>query len=127
MFRFVYLRSFHRPIIVRLEVLDDGTGRVTGKVASGQGGYEPGKLKREEVSHISQAQVEQFLAIVNEPGFWDIGPLKTLGLDGASWILQGSENGKLYSRERWSPESGRFRDAASLLLEYSGLQVDPVY
>jgi hypothetical protein len=127
MYRLVYLRSFHRPVTVRLEILEDGSGRVVGKIASGLGGYKPGKLKRTKTTLVSGQEVDAFLSIVNADGFWSIGPLKTLGLDGATWILQGADHGMLYTRERWSPKAGAFRKAAELLLEYSGLEIDPVY
>lgn len=43
-YRFVWLRTFHHPVAIRLDLKADGTGILTTKVASGAGGYNPGVL-----------------------------------------------------------------------------------
>jgi hypothetical protein len=43
-YRFTWLRTFHRPVALRLDVKPDGSGRFVIKVCDGAGGYEPGKL-----------------------------------------------------------------------------------
>lgn len=54
-YRFVWLRTFHHPVIVRLDIMADGTGDLTVKVASGAGGY--GKR-----SHIAMLRYFQWRA-----------------------------------------------------------------
>jgi hypothetical protein len=49
-YRFLWLRSFHHPISVRLDVAENGTGVVTTKITSGQGGYEPRKLVVKQIA-----------------------------------------------------------------------------
>ena len=43
-YRFLWLRSFHHPVALRLDVASDGRGVLVVKVLSGQGGYDPGNL-----------------------------------------------------------------------------------
>src|SRR6267378_2766004 len=43
-YRFLYLRSFHHPISVRLVVAQDKTATLISKETHGKGGYEPGRL-----------------------------------------------------------------------------------
>src|ERR1022692_1355040 len=46
-YRFLWLRTFHHPVAIRVVLRPDGTGVLTTKVASGAGGYSPGVLKEE--------------------------------------------------------------------------------
>src|SRR6266513_5488624 len=43
-YRFFWLRTFHHPVIVRVDVRAGDAGELTSKVASGKGGYDPGHL-----------------------------------------------------------------------------------
>src|SRR5271157_5507522 len=55
-YRFVWLRTFHHPVTVRLDIMADGTGRLTTKTANGAGGYEPGKLIESRSRSLTQEQ-----------------------------------------------------------------------
>src|SRR5262245_51972945 len=48
-YRFLWLRSFHHPVAIRLDINADGTARLTTKMTSGAGGYAPGKLIQNDV------------------------------------------------------------------------------
>ena len=50
-YRFVWLRTFHYPVIVRVDIKSDGSGELTTKVSSGAGGYAPGKLVENTLDH----------------------------------------------------------------------------
>jgi hypothetical protein len=41
-YRFLWLRAFHRPISVRLDITMNGLVLLTTKATTGQGGYKPG-------------------------------------------------------------------------------------
>ena len=51
----MWLRSFHHPVAVRLDIMSDGTGKLTVKIANGAAGYKPGKLV-ENTSPLGLAQ-----------------------------------------------------------------------
>jgi hypothetical protein len=129
-FRFLWLRSFDRPISVRLDVHQDGTGLLTTKATSGQGGYKPGGLVMNKTRALTKEQTKWALDRINEAGFWGlptyekpkegVGPNgeKTvqIDLDGAQWILEGVKDGKYQVTDRWSPENGPVRTLGIMML-----------
>jgi hypothetical protein len=109
-YRFLYLRSFDHPIAVRLSIAADGTGALTSKETNGAGGYEPGSLIRNRTVKLSEKRVESFREKVEELGFWKLPTWpepdeKTVGVDGAQWILEAAEGGRYHVVDRWSPHS----------------------
>jgi hypothetical protein len=120
-YRFLWLRSFHHPTSVRLDVGEDGTAVVTTKITSGQGGDEPRKLIVNKSHSLTKEQTASFLDLINEAGFWDlatyeeevVGPdgkkIVEVHVDGAEWILEGAKDGKYKVVDRWSPEKGPVR------------------
>jgi hypothetical protein len=122
-YRFLWLRSFHHPISVRLDVGEDGTAVVTTKITSGQGGDEPRKLIVNKSHSLTKEQTAWFLDRIKETGFWDLPTYETtedkvgptgektveVHVDGAEWILEGVKDGKFKIVDRWSPEKGSVR------------------
>lgn len=43
-YRFLWLRSFHHPVAVRVDFHTDGPAVVMTKIGAGEGGYPPGNL-----------------------------------------------------------------------------------
>ncbi len=106
-YRFLYLRSFHHPISVRLVVAPDKTATLVSKETNGKGGYEPGRLIRDRTIHLSQIQTESFLTALTEFSFWSLPTLleaEGIQLDGARWILEGVNEGRYHVVDRWSPD-----------------------
>jgi hypothetical protein len=131
-YRFLWLRTFHRPVMVRLDVHADGTGMVTLKETSGQGGYEPGKLRKVSRRKLSRDQTQGFLTLVEELKYWDLSSTEqpkedgetVVGLDGAQWILEGSKGKDHKVVERWSPEDGALKSLGlTMLLDLAGLKL----
>jgi hypothetical protein len=98
----------------------------------GAGGYAPGKIDKEVNKELSPAELETVVAKLDKTGFWQMEPREDpsrIGLDGATWILEGSRNGKYQVVDRWSPQSGDFRDACLFFLQLSNLMTpaDRIY
>lgn len=93
-YRFLWLRAFHPPLCVRLDI-GDHTASITFKEGRFHGAGEPGKLLRTKTSLVPQSQVHAFLRDVAEDHFWTIpSPNSDLGgADGSEWILEGAEHG----------------------------------
>jgi hypothetical protein len=112
-YRFVYLRTFDPPIVVRLSVQKDGSGMLITKITSGKGGYEPGHLLTNRTSCLDAQKVSWFLDRMNELSFWErpsyIENPSVMGVDGAHWIMEGVHGGKYHAVDRWSPECARER------------------
>jgi hypothetical protein len=112
-YRFLWLRTFHPPIAIRLNVNSDGTGALTTKASNGAGGYEPGKLTKDESKSLSKAETQCFLDMVEKQKYWSLSTREedpnVVGMDGAQWVLEGVRNGTYKIVYRWSPEDGPVR------------------
>lgn len=128
LYRFTWLRTFHAPIILRLEVRPDGVGILRAKRTNGAGGYEPGVLDLNQASNVSASEVAQFKKALEGFGFWN-SPTEDsrMGVDGAEWIFEGVTSTKYHVVTRWTPDDGPFRRAMLNLLRMSGVHVDRVY
>src|SRR5258706_15132529 len=61
-YRFVWLRSFHHPIAVRLVVRTNGSGWIHSRMTTGQGGYEPGRINHSGVSWLTKTKTQSWVA-----------------------------------------------------------------
>ncbi len=122
-YRFLWLRTFHRPIIVRVERSSNTTKLVFVEM-SGTGGYEPGSLVRREEKTIGDGQWCDFLALLEKAGYWKLGDDDDSGHDGARWILEGVREGRYHLVDRWTPDDGDYRTACIYLLNLSGIDTD---
>ena len=120
-YRFMWFRSFHPAISVRLDIAADGTAFLTTKVSNGccdcappaDTKQKPFRVKTTEKG-ISAAQVRHFLSRVEEVHFWTLPSRKDFlpGADGADWVLEASNDGRYQLIDAWSPPTG---DSANVL------------
>jgi len=114
-YRFLWLRSFHSPIAIRLTIRSDGTGSLVGKVTRG-GGHSV---------EIPTDKVQRFQDLLQKTTFWTLpteGPIG--GLDGAEWILEGVRSGDYHVVERWSPKKDDYASLCLYLLQLSKIHVE---
>lgn len=135
-YRFLWLRAFDPPIALRLDVSADGTGTLTVKATSGNGGYQPGTLVTSWRRVIPRTEVGRFLSLLATARYWELptslDPLQTqpdgsitITTDGAHWILEAVRSGRHHVVDRHNPERGAYREAALWLLRRSGLWIEP--
>lgn len=109
-YRFLWLRTFHNPVAVRVDIRKDGTATLTTKVSSGQGGYDPGRLTTNTVRKLTRSETQIFLMLLDESGFWYLPrfaePASEVTVDGAFWVIEGVSNGKYHTVERHAPRGG---------------------
>jgi hypothetical protein len=116
-YRFLWLRTFHHPIVVRIDVNANGTSLLTTKMTSGAGGYKPGKLILNERRTLTSEQTNWFLGKIEVHNFWKLPSIQEdRGVDGAQWIIEGARNGTYHIVDRWSPEDGEIRALGLLML-----------
>jgi hypothetical protein len=111
-YRFLWLRSFHNPVAVRMNVDKDGTSLLTVKVINGRGGSAPGGHVKSESRRLSKEYTQGFLDDVRELGYWSLPtdvPENHGGCDGADWILEAVKDGRYKLVVKWSPEKGAVR------------------
>jgi len=122
-YRFIWLRSFDPPVAIRV-VRAASEVRIVGYELSGQGGYEPGKIRHRIDRRLSEDEWWKLRAAVDVAGLWNlptVGPGG--GLDGSMWIYEMRRPSSYHVSAHWTPEPGAFRDVGLLLLQLSGLRV----
>ena len=100
-YRFLWLRTFHNPVAVRLEVQPDGSSILTIKVADGHAGFPRTvtKLIQNNTRSLSRLRTDEFRRKAQTQGFWNAvthdkgGPAAT---DCDGWILEGLQAGNYH-------------------------------
>lgn len=122
-YRFLWLRTFHAPIAVRLSLTGKGA-RVASVELSGAGGYSPGTVVHRAERGLSSDEWSQVQRALQHANFWSTTPwLPSTGYDGAQWILEGRVGSKYHVVDRWSPEAGSFRALALAFLKLARVTV----
>jgi hypothetical protein len=110
-YRFLWLRTFHEPIAIRVDINADRTARLTVKVACGAAGYDPGELTQNRAVTINAEETNRFLNQVQSHNFWSLSSVEQTpeGPDGADWIIEGVKARSYHVVDRWSPQDGDVR------------------
>ena len=95
-YRFLWLRTFHNPIVIRIEK-NDKKIKLFWKRSNGKGGYEPGKIVENKSIELTQKQWWAFKELLKSSKFWKNPSMKNdkdkiIATDGANWVLEGIEN-----------------------------------
>lgn len=117
-YRFLWLRTFHHPVAVRVDLQPDGSWILITKVASGAGGYSPGTLTTNACRKLSAHEIQSFLSKVKSDGFWNApNPIDDqTGTDGSQWIIEGVKEGRYHVIDRWTPKDAPARDLGLFLV-----------
>jgi hypothetical protein len=104
-YRFTWLRTFHRPISIRMDKLGEVVS-LTVKMSDGAGGYEPGKLILNKTLLLSTSELRTFTLKLNEIRFWNLptDADNQHGTDGSEWILEAKQSKKYHFVHFWSPD-----------------------
>jgi hypothetical protein len=111
-YRFLWLRTFHHPVSVRVDCKPDGSSIVIAKITSGAAGYDPGIVSQTSSHTMTKEQTQAFLKHVAAANFWQMPSqdYERGGADGAQWVIEGVKNGNYHLVDRWTPESGAVHD-----------------
>jgi hypothetical protein len=128
-YRFTWLRTFHHPVVVRVDRRADGARLLTAKELSGQGGYAMGTVDRQLSRPLSQAEADKLDSLLASTHVVDLSATECNlgGADGAQWIIEAQAQGRYRYVNRWSPKQGPVRDVGLLLLGFTGWNPSPVY
>ena len=127
-YRFLWLRSFHRPVSIRLVLNKDRTGLLISRITSEAGGLEPGTLIHDETTVIGKHGTGLFFAQLLQSLFWDLPTRgEPEGVDGAEWILEAVNDGHYQIIDRWSPpESDSIHKLGmTLMVDLAGMRFRP--
>ena len=122
-YRFIWIRSFHRPIIVRIEK-SQSAYTLYWKEWDGAGGYDWGKIVNDKKKTISKDVWDQFIAKLKTAAF---SKMKTetafRGNDGAEWILEGKTPTSYHVVDRWTPMGSEFYKCCDFLIGLTDIEI----
>lgn len=122
-YRFLWLRSFHNPVAVR--IWESGSERfINVKELDGAGGYEPGKLIRNHLRGLTADEWSEFKRRLDRSCYWQLpNTEENFGLDGSQWILEGVKGGRYHVVDRWTPTEGGYHELCLYALQLAGLAI----
>ena len=128
-YRFFWLRTFHSPVLIRVQQLH-GERSIVAKVTEGRAGYDPGKLTQTLSRKLSDSEWCELIGKLDEARFWSKDKIDgdRLAEDGSFWIVEGVKAGstdrRYYVTGEQSPVEGSFRAACVYMMKLSGLPID---
>jgi hypothetical protein len=128
-YRFLWLRSFHHAVVVRVTIQPDGTGMVVSKIIGGAGGYKPEKVIKEFSAAVTASQIQKMFDLIQKANFWTLRSTEedVSGVDGAQWVIEGLQGGKYLVVDRWSPRDNAYSRLCDYLLNIGKVHEKPVY
>jgi hypothetical protein len=125
-YRLTYPPSFHGSTVITLTVSPAGDGQIEIKSTDSDRGE---TIVLDETTAVPPDQLAKFLALLDQAHFW-VTPTELpagRGLDGATWMMEGVQDGKYRTVTRWCPifdhrsaEEISFGHAGQFLFELTG-------
>jgi hypothetical protein len=124
-YRFTWLRSFHNPIAIRIEKLDN-VYKLYWKLCSGDGGYAPGNLIIHKQKIIDKMAWYAFIELLRQIDYWKLNTFEevSMGTDGAEWIIEGKRLNQYHWVERWTPNhESKYFKCCNFLIDLTDLVI----
>lgn len=125
-YRFLWLRTFHRPIAIRVEMRSTGT-YLSAVELDGAGGYAPGEVSRRIERVLDEEQVRDFHAALAKAEVWlPLAEEKMMVKhDGAQWVVEARDGKRYLLHDHWSPDQGRVREMGMAFLALTDWRIRP--
>jgi hypothetical protein len=121
-YRFTWLRSFHTPISVRIEKIDNNI-ELYWKEGKGAGGYEPRGLKKSGRKKLKESEWTEFTNLVGTSGFDSLPNDNYVPMtDGATWTLE-RKTSKGFKAHDTNDPSKEFSNACLYLIKKTRIKV----
>jgi hypothetical protein len=124
-YRFLWLRTFHKPIAIRMWSESLGAQMRIVRL-SGAGGYDPGHIESDTTIRITPEDWKRFRDCIAEAQFWEMPTKESpeeLGMDGSQWILEARNAARYHVVDRWTPRGGAYADCCRMLITLAKLQI----
>jgi hypothetical protein len=119
-YRFLWLRTFGRPIAVRIEI-----GRSIDLIAvelDGAGGGEPGEIARKIQRQLQANEWTTLSTALRNTAVWTMPSRDSRhGWDGAQWVFEGRSRRNYHMVDRWSPKTGAYRELCLMFVKLAGI------
>lgn len=121
-YRFTWLRSFHHPIVVRIENNNDDY-ILYWKVGKGAGGYKPEGILKQGVNKMSAEEWETFNTLIDREDYNNIRNKQSMAIgDGATWAIEEKLPNKFRAKRTENPDTDLFR-ACMYLVKLAKLNI----
>lgn len=127
LYRFLWLRTFHKPVVVNITPTPDGRWQVRSKTFSGRGGYDLGELEREDVATNASPEIVNLVSDLDTELHCVPEYDGAIGCDGATWFIDGVKDGRYSMAHTWSPESGWIRQMGMRFLSAAKIHEKEIY
>ena len=132
--RFLWLRSFHQPLVFKIEKKADNSFFIMKLTDSGKESY-AGTVNAVLIKKLSDSFINTYDSLLNSNKYWELSPETELDKkmsDGAFWVLEVNKNGKYHIVIRNSPgelldkrpnkeELIRFEKCCKMLMDLSDI------
>jgi hypothetical protein len=120
-YRFLWLRTFHNPVAVRVFQRDGDYG-LEAVILDGAGGYDPGHVSRRVTRTLSRDQWRSVIAKLEGMQFWQMATKgdDLPGCDGAQWIVEARRGGRYHIVDRWTGTDHGLESVGRLFLDLAG-------
>ena len=129
--RFLWLRTFHNPIAIRLELKNGKTTyRLRATQLSGQGGYDPGLIKAASIIDLGKQDSHTIKELITDCVLGELIDIEKVRVkDGSSWVIELVRDGQYKVVQRQSPSTNScVYQLGAKLLRLSELErFGPVY
>lgn len=127
-YRFLWLRSFHQPIAVRV-TRTGSRYELVATALDGAGGYAPGRVAQRIKRELTKDEWDRVTRALQSISFWGMSanpPTEEIGVDGAQWIIEGRST-SYHVIDRWGGDDG-VAAVGRIFLDLSDVRVrGPVY
>ena len=121
-YRFLWLRTFHHPIAVRIARSEKGV-QLAAVELSGAGGYEPGSILKQIHKSLSSDQWQTLISAIEAYKYWSQpSDENSFGADGAQWIIEARRGCTYHVVDRWNGGPDPHHSLGLLFLELAGLK-----
>jgi hypothetical protein len=127
-YRFLWLRTFHHPISVRVTVTAGGVGVLEARETNGYGGFpRSGELIRDDKRRLSTAEMDLFFSKLDALHVWTSrNNNEYAGPDGGQWVLEAVRSGQYRILDVWNPEGSEpMRSFGLEMLNLARIKVPP--
>ncbi len=129
-FRFIWLRSFHDPISIRIEVSFNDEANLHFKQANLARSFDLSELELSQTKRLTSEDIAKIQALVINVIAASQSQEENFGFDGSQWVFEHRLNDVYTSFDRWTPTQGPLFELGLELLSMSnfdGAALEPIY
>lgn len=120
-YRFLWLRSFHSPVLITV-IVENDKALLNLRVSENSGCMFPVLIKN-KIIQLTRRQLLHLRKIVEKNPFWEGEISDASGHDGSDWVVEVKQQDAYYFGKEWTPSQGAIRNIGICLLQLS--EYDP--